>query len=235
MTTLALLQARMSSRRLPGKVLEELHGLPMILRQIERLKRSAEIDELIVATSIDPTDDILVEVIQQSGITVHRGELNNVFLRFLEALEVFPADEVVRLTADCPLTDHRIIDRVIRSHRQSGCDYTSNSLIRTFPRGLDCEVFQPAVLARLSRFKLTSEEVEHVTLGVYSRPGKFSLNSFQGGLDNSRRRWTVDTPEDLKFVRYVYSELYDNNPDFSSNDIFDLLDRDPEKERLESV
>ena len=225
----------MTSRRLPGKVLEDLHGLPMIQRQIERLKRSAEIDELIVATSIDPTDDNLVKVVQQIGITVHRGELNNVYLRFVEALEVFPADEVVRLTADCPLTDHRIIDRVIRSHKESGCDYTSNSLIRSFPRGLDCEVFQPSTLAKLSRSKLTPEELEHVTLGVYSRPDEFSLNSFQGSIDNSRRRWTVDTPEDLKFVRYVYSELYDNNPDFSSEDIFDLLKRNPEKERMESA
>jgi spore coat polysaccharide biosynthesis protein SpsF len=234
LTTLALLQARMSSRRLPGKVLEDLHGLPMILRQIERLKRSVEIDELIVATSIDPTDDKLFEIIQESGITVYRGKLDNVFSRFVEALELFPADEVVRLTADCPLADHRIIDRVIRAHRDSGCDYTSNSLIRTFPRGLDCEVFQPAVLTKLSGFELNSEELEHVTLGVYSRSDEFTLNSFQGNVDNSRRRWTVDTPEDLKFVRYVFSELYDKSPDFSSDEIFDLLHKNPEMERLES-
>lgn len=233
MTTVALLQARVSSRRLPGKVLKDLHGLPMILRQIERLKRSSEIDQLIVATSIDPSDDNLVEIVQRSGIAVHRGDLDNVLARFIGALSLFPADEVVRLTADCPLTDHRIIDHVIRSHRESHCDYTSNSLVRTYPRGLDCEVFQSSVLDKLSRFDLTAEEVEHVTLGIYSRPAIFSLNSFRGGIDNSKRRWTVDTSKDLEFVRYVYSRLYDENPDFSSEHILELLRREPEEDRFE--
>lgn len=223
----------MSSSRLPGKVLEQVSDEPMIFRQIERVLRSSLVDELVVLTSTDSSDDDLAFRLSSRGIRVYRGDLSNVYSRFTSALRHFSCEVALRLTADCPLIDPEIIDATISSHVISDADYTSNSLVRKFPRGLDCEVFKPSALLALENFGLSNYDLEHVTSGIYSRPGVFVLNSYENTKDESHRRWTVDYPRDLEFVRTVYGALYESNPRFTSNDVRELLERQPELENLE--
>jgi spore coat polysaccharide biosynthesis protein SpsF len=220
---LGLLQARMSSTRLPGKVMRPLLGAPMIDRQLERLARSRRIDRLAVATSDDPSDDALAAHLEAAGVLVHRGALHDVLGRLAGAAEALgPADHVVRLTADCPLTDWRVIDAVIELHVAGGHDYSSCDLDRTFPHGLDVEVMSSAALQAAAREASDPAEREHVTLFLYRRPERFSLGSLTQAVDQSRHRWTVDTPADFAFVERVYGQLYPANPAFTTEDVLAL-------------
>jgi spore coat polysaccharide biosynthesis protein SpsF len=225
---LAILQARVSSTRLPGKVLKDLHGEPMVLRQIERLRRSIKIDQLVVATSTESSDDALAATLEGASVMVRRGPLDDVAARFAMVIDEFKPNVIVRLTADCPLTDPTVIDRIIESHLESHADYSSNTLEPTFPHGLDAEVFSPQAFARLRSTKMSSKEIEHVTYGLYSRPGEFTLNSVTQLVNVRHLRWTVDNPEDLDFVRDIYDRLYDCNPAFTQQDVLDLLEREPQ-------
>lgn len=229
----AFIQARMSSSRLPGKVMEDIMGLPMILRQIERVRQSRLVNEVVVVTSIDRSDDVLSKLLDDYGIKYFRGSLNDVLSRFVDALSQIECDVAMRLTADCPLIDAAVLDATIESHIQAGADYSSNFLDRRFPRGLDCEVFQPSVLHKLSKLNLTDSEREHVTLGIYSRPDQFLLNGFSNQNDESNRRWTVDFPSDLEFVRVIYKNLLPRDPHFTSDDIRFLLEQNPDFENTE--
>jgi spore coat polysaccharide biosynthesis protein SpsF len=231
---LAILQARMSSSRLPGKVLMDLHGMPMILRQIERIQQSERIDKLIVATSSDPRDDQLVVVLDNAGVSVRRGPLDDVVQRFRLVVEEFTPDVIVRLTADCPLTDPDVIDKVIADHLESRADYSSNTLHATYPDGLDVECIDSRAFERLRHLPLSDAEREHVTMGLYTRPDEFTLNSVEQQPDHSNLRWTVDVADDLDFVRLVYSRLYDRNPRFGQNDIFALVTNNPELSRTDA-
>ncbi|MFZ4078365.1 MAG: cytidylyltransferase domain-containing protein [Microbacteriaceae bacterium] len=231
---LAILQARLSSTRLPGKVLMNLHGEPMILRQIERIRQSARIDTLVVATSVDPRDDELELVLQKSGIEVRRGPLDDVVERFRLVVEEFEPDVIVRLTADCPLTDPEVIDAVIDEHLAKQADYSSNTLFPTFPDGLDVECIDAQAFQRLCELPLSEMEREHVTLGMYSRPEDFTLNSVEQQPDLSHLRWTVDVPDDLSFARLVYSLLYDQKPAFRQRDVLELVTNNPALSRTDS-
>jgi spore coat polysaccharide biosynthesis protein SpsF len=230
---LAILQGRMSSTRLPGKVLKDLHGKPMILQQIERLKYSQKIDKLVVATSKHDSDDYLVNVLQQAGIEVRRGPLEDVVERFGIVVDEFNPEIIVRLTADCPLTDPGIIDEVIASHQLLNSDYTSNTLDPTYPDGLDVECVSASAFSELRKTSLTQSEREHVTLGLYSRPDKYSLKSITQNRNLSSLRWTVDVQEDLDFVRLIYSHLYDENKCFGQSEIVNLLQFHPEFSRTD--
>lgn len=230
---LAVIQARMSSTRLPGKVLKDVLGEPMVIRQLERISRSKMIDQIVVATSTESSDDPLAEAVTSAGYQVFRGSLDDVLSRFQTLRKDFNPTHIVRLTADCPLTDPAVIDGIIEQHVETQVDYTSNVISRTFPRGLDAEVFTVAALDRLSELELSDDEHEHVTLGFYKRPGEFTLTNFAGTADNSHLRWTVDNPEDYDFALWVYSELYPSKPDFDSADILELLDRHPERILIE--
>lgn len=232
---LVILQARMSSSRLPGKVLMDLHGEPMIVRQLERVQSADLIDGIVVATSLDETDQILVEVVEGAGTDCVRGPLSDVFQRFQLVTEMYPAKNIIRLTGDCPLIDPSILTEVVAAHQESGADYTSNTISRTFPRGLDVECFTAEAFKRLAQVSLSDEEKEHVTLGFHNRRGQFSRHSFEGRVDNSEHRWTVDYPEDIAFVRSIYSMLYDSNPNFDSKDIFSIFEQNPELARFETA
>jgi len=227
MMVLGILQARMNSTRLPGKVLEPIEGMPMIGRQIERLRRSKEIDELILATSDEVTDDVLVEYVESLGIKVIRGSRDDVLARFIQVIDSCSPDVVVRLTADCPLTSPLVIDNVIREFKEQNLDYLSNTLSPTFPDGLDVEVVLPEVLRWAAANSQDSHEHEHVTLGVYRRPELFKVGNFTDQVDRSDLRWTVDNPQDLAFVREVYRRLYSSNPAFEYADALALLDNEP--------
>jgi len=216
---LAILQARMSSTRLPGKVLMPLAGAPMIVRQIERVARARRIDKLVVATSLNPADDAIEKAARREGIEVHRGPLDDVLARFLGALEEHgPADHVVRLTADCPLADPDVIDETIETHLETGADYTSNTPPhRTFPKGLDIEVMKADVLRRAGAEAATPEEREHVTWGIWNSPDRYRLAFHSQPADEGEVRWTVDRPDDYAFMATVYDALYRGNRNFSSD------------------
>lgn len=220
---LAIVQARSSSTRLPGKVLAPIAGEPMIIRQLERIERAHMINRCVVATSEDESDDQLVSVLESRGVRVFRGSLSNVLSRFIMVADDLCPANIVRLTADCPLTDPDVIDLVVQSHFSSSADYSSNALERTFPHGLDVETVRTEVLRNIHSRELTDAEREHVTLGVYSRPDEFSLHSVTQAVDLSNHRWTVDYPADLEFARAVYDALYLENPAFTTADILKLL------------
>lgn len=224
---LAILQARTSSHRLPGKVLAPVAGAPLILRALERISRASLIDRIVLATSDDATDDDLAAVVSEAGYDVHRGPLANVLMRFLQVLDRFPDDTVVRLTGDNVLCDPVVIDDVIRAHLDNGVDYTSNTLQRSFPRGLDVEVFRAAVLRDVAALATSEEEREHVTLGIYRRPERFRLHSVVQSPDRSSLRWTVDFPADLEFARAVYEHLLRRAPRFGQEDVVELLEEHP--------
>jgi len=227
---LAILQARTSSSRLPGKVLAPLAGAPMILRQIERVRRARRIGRLVVATSDQASDDALAGVLAQAGVDVHRGPLDDVLARFVGALDAFgPADHVVRLTADCPLADPQVIDAVIARVVESGADYGSNTPPhRTYPKGLDVEVMTAAALRAAAARASAPEEHEHVTWGLHRHPELYRQVFVSQGADEGEVRWTVDYPDDYAFVVAVYDALYADNPAFTSDDVRRLVRARPD-------
>lgn len=227
--TLAILQARTSSRRLPGKVLADVLGQPMLARQIERIARAKRIDALVVATSDEPSDDPIAGLCAELGVACFRGSLHDVLGRFHAAAAAHsprPA-HVVRLTGDCPLTDPALIDAVIELHLASGADYTSNALARRFPDGLDVEVMRFEALATAQREARSAAQREHVTPYLYEHPERFALASLRCERDLGALRFTVDEPTDLRFVQRVYAALHPANPAFGWRDVLALVERDP--------
>ncbi len=231
-TVLGILQARTSSSRLPGKVLLPILGRPMILLQIERLKRAKRLDALVLATSTDPSDDALAAVAADSGIAVHRGSLNDVLERFVSAATRLKPQWVVRLTGDCPLADPQLIDRLVSETIAANADYGSTALTPTFPDGLDAEITRFDVLTAISSEPRTQDERDHVTLAIHRNPQRFRLHSITGSPDLSSLRWTVDEPRDLAFVTAVYEALYPANPAFGTQDILRLLNERPGLTRM---
>ena len=232
-TTLAIVQARTSSSRLPGKVLKPLGGEPMILRQLERIARANSLDQIVVATSDHETDDALAQLLQSHDIDVVRGPLDDVLRRFVLALDTHPADVVVRLTADCPLISPAVIDQVVEAFHASSADYLSNTMDPTYPDGLDVEVVTAQALRNVDEHTEDQHEREHVTLGVYRRTDRFAIANFRdpSGEDYSDLRWTVDTPDDLAFVEAVYRDLYPRKSSFEYADILKLVEATPELRR----
>lgn len=228
--SLAILQARMSSSRLPGKVLKPLAGAPMVLRQVERLRRARSIDQLVVATSVEASDDPLAQALQDAGVAVHRGPLDDVLARFVGALDAFPARDIVRLTGDCPLIDPEVVDATIALHLDSGADYTSNTP-ETFshPKGLDVEVVTAGALRTVAREESGADAREHVTWAIWNRPDRWKTAWLKSpGVDDGDIRWTVDTPDDYAFAAAVYDALYPANPAFTSADVRAFVDGRPD-------
>jgi spore coat polysaccharide biosynthesis protein SpsF len=220
---LTILQARMSSSRLPGKVMRPLLGQPMMTRQIERLRRARRLQRLVVATSVNPEDDVVAETGAASGCEVYRGSLHDVLGRYQGALQALgPADHVVRVTADCPLTDRSVIDAVVELHLGSGADYTSNTVDRTYPKGLDVEIVKADLVHVAALEGQDAYEREHVTPFFYRRPERFRIRQLVQAVDDSELRWTVDTPADFTFTEHVYKALYPQKPTFEAADIMAL-------------
>lgn len=211
----------MTSTRLPGKVMADLVGQPMILRQIERLKRAKRLDQIVVATSTDASDDSLAELLRAEGIGVYRGSLEDVLGRFIGALDQFgPDDTVVRLTADCPLADPDVIDQTLELFETSGADFTSNvPTRRSYPKGLDVEVMRASVLRLAAQEATDPYDREHVTAFINQRPERFVITGLEQHASEGEVRWTVDRPDDLEFVRAVYEALYPRKADFTSNNV----------------
>ena len=232
---LAILQARMSSTRLPGKVMAPILGQPMIGRQIERLRRTRGISRILVATSTREDDDLLAAYAHSLEVEVFRGDLSDVLERFHDALAAAGRPEhFLRLTADCPLTDPAVIDLCIARHLESGADYTHNSHRWTFPKGLDVEVCRTEALDAAWWQASDPYDREHVTPFIYHRPNRYRIERVTRD-PPLRFRWTVDTPEDFAFAYDVYAALHPAKPDFATDDILAWQDAHPDRVLVNAV
>ena len=224
-----ILQARMTSTRLPGKVMSLINGRPMIHWQIERILRAKSVSHVVVATSIDSSDDELVSFLNSIQVNVSRGSLDDVYSRFETVLAIDNPSAFMRLTGDCPLVMPAIIDEMATVFRSQEFDYFSNTLEVSFPDGLDVEIVRSQAFRQLGTYILSTQEREHVTLGLYSRPKDFLLGNFKYKSDLSFERWTVDHPEDLTFVKAVFREFQGVESSFTMDDILRFLKDNPEK------
>jgi spore coat polysaccharide biosynthesis protein SpsF len=226
---LAVLQARMSSARLPGKVLRPIMGRPMLGRQIDRVRRARLIDGLVIATSTDASDDVVAAFCAAEGIDCHRGSLLDLISRFQGAIRAFgPADHIVRLTGDCPLADSTVIDACVKLHLNEGAEYTSNSMQRSYPDGLDVEILTMVAFDRLDQESADDDAREHVTTLVYRYPERYRLAHLVQPHDRSAMRWTVDTLADFSMVKTVFHALLPVNPDFRQEDVVRFLAERPD-------
>lgn len=218
----------MASTRLPGKVLKKVVGKPLLELEIERLQRVKLKDEIIVATTSNPQDDPIVALCEKLKVLTFRGSENDVLSRYYEAAREFKSDIIVRVTADCPLIDPDITNQIIQKYLESSKEYVSNTLIRTFPRGLDTEVFSFQCLEKVFNESKMPSEREHVTPYIYNNRDLFQCAGVESTVDCSRYRWTVDTPEDLELIKIIFEALYVKNPLFSTNDVCLMFDKHPE-------
>jgi spore coat polysaccharide biosynthesis protein SpsF len=232
---LGILQARTSSTRMPGKVMAPILHEPMIWRQIERIRRARTLDRLVVATSEEASDDGLAAFLLGRGISVYRGDLHDVLGRFAACAEAWSPGHVVRLTADCPLTDPAVIDAVVGLALKARAAYASNCEPRTYPDGLDVEVMTAEALAVAAREAYNPADREHVTPFIRRDPQRFPQAGLVQAEDRGALRWTVDRPEDFAFVRAVFEALCTDDPGFGMDDVLELVDRRPDIAALSAL
>lgn len=223
-------QARMTSTRLPAKVMKPVLEKPLLEYQLERLQRARLVDQIVVATTINDTDQPIVDLCDRLCIRSYRGSENDVLARYHGAAIAHQADVIVRVTSDCPLIDPQVIDQTIQFYLDSypEYDYVSNSLVRTYPRGMDTEVFSFQSLDQAFHQAMAPGDREHVTPFIYFNPHQYNLGQVSYAQNLSSHRWTVDTPEDLELITRIIESLYPIKPDFSLQDCLDLLCQYPE-------
>jgi spore coat polysaccharide biosynthesis protein SpsF len=230
----AIVQARMTSTRLPGKVLKEVCGTPILGHVVARLKHADKIDRIVVATSIDSSDDVIEQWCKENGTEVTRGSLEDVLDRYYSAAIETGAETIVRITADCPLIDPQIVDSVIELLLNGHHDYTS--LGGDFPDGLDCEAFTLATLKRAHAEATLASEHEHVTPYIYKNPDRFDIATVILNGGNAEHRWTVDDEKDFLLVTKIFEGFVGNGLDklFYMNDILEFLRKNPELSEINS-
>ena len=226
MKIVTIIQARMGSTRLPGKVMKDLGGDTVLARVVCRVRRATLTGEVLIATTTKPADDAIVEECRRLSAQFFRGEENDVLDRYYHAARTACAEAIVRITSDCPLIEPEITDNTIRAFLERHPDYASNALQRTYPLGLDAEIMTWETLARAWREARKPYQRVHVTPYVYENPDQFNILSVKGDDDYSHYRWTLDTPEDLAFIRAVYERL-GNDGRFHWRDVLGLLGREP--------
>lgn len=225
----AIVQARMSSTRLPGKVLMDIAGVSMLARSVRRLSRAKSLSEVVVATTTEKSDDPIVEQCETNGWRYFRGRQEDVLDRYHSAALFFKAESVVRITSDCPMIDPGVVDEVVKEYISWGgdVDYLSNMIPRrTYPRGLDTEVFTFDALDLAWRQDTNPSLREHVTQYILRHPEIFRIRGIMNDVDYSSMRWTVDTPEDLRFVRAILQNF--QNDQFTWKEIVEFLQSHPE-------
>lgn len=228
MKTIIIVQSRMTSTRLPGKVLLPLAGEPMLVRLLERLRRVQRADGIVIATTTNVTDDPIAALCAQQGVPCHRGSELDVLSRYADAARLHAADVVVRITSDCPLIDPALIDQLIAVYEEGDSDYVSNMLPPTWPYGMAVEVFSATALAQAHAEATQDAEREHVTPFIYWHPQRYRLRNVASPVALSHHRWTVDTPEDYELVRRLFDHLLPTNPHFTQADVLALLDAHPD-------
>lgn len=227
MNTVAIIQARIGSTRLPGKVLLPLLGEPVLAHVVRRVGRAARVDTTIVAATSSERDDAIAALGAAYGWMVVRGSEEDLLDRYLQAARASAADRVVRITSDCPLIDPAVIDEVIAGLDDGEVDYASNSLEpRTFPRGLDVEAMPLRTLERAGREDRDPASREHATPYIYRHPELFRLRAIRNADDCSAHRWTLDTPEDFELIRRIYDAA--GRDDFSWADALAIVEANPD-------
>lgn len=230
MKVVAVIQARMSSTRLPGKVLKTASGRTMLDRMLERVRKATMIDQVIVATTTDPSDNAIVRACHRYDTEVYRGSLLDVLDRYYQAAKQYQANIIVRLTGDCPLIDPRLIDDVVKALVDQQVDFACNRLpppfARTYPIGLDVEASTIAALENAWRNADQKHEREHVFPYLYAVPGRFKVIQLNHSENLGHLRWTLDTPADLVLLRRVYRYFKGRN-DFSWLDVVQLWREKP--------
>ena len=224
---LAIIQARMASTRLPRKVMAQIHGEPMLTRVVRRTKRARTLGEVLVATSTSDQDDAIEDLCSWKGWPCFRGAEEDVLDRYYQAAKAYEGDPIVRITSDCPFIDPGLIDDAVAVFRGGSWDYASNTLEpRTFPRGLDTEIFSFEALQKAWELDENPAWREHVTPYLYRHPEAFRLTGILHDKDLSAMRWTVDTPEDLAFVRRIYRHF--GHDEFHWKEVILLLENHPD-------
>lgn len=232
MHTVIISQARMGSTRLPGKVLQSAAGKTFLEHHIARLRRVSRAGAVWIATTTLPQDDAIVELCEKLGVPSFRGSENDVLSRYHGTATAAGAERVVRVTSDCPLIDPTTVDHVIARMDELQPDYVSNTLTRSFPRGLDCEVCTFAALDEAHRLAARPEEREHVTPYIYWRPERFRIEQVVCESDLSRHRWTVDTPQDADLCRKLIEAASAIQPDFGMADVLEVIKAHPDWPRI---
>jgi len=232
MKTIAIIQVRVGSTRLPKKVLLDLSGKTVIQRVIERVLAAQKVDQVVVATTINKEDLVLVKLCAEIGVSVFCGAEEDVLDRFYQAARLFKADQIVRITADCPLIDPKVIDAIVQRHLQAGNDYTSNTLIETFPDGEDVEVMTSAALKKAWQEAKLSSEREHVTPYIKKNNTLFKIENYFNNDDLSAKRWTIDNSEDYEFIGRIYAALGGKKKIFGMADILKHLQSNQGLEKL---
>ena len=228
MRIVAIIQARMGSTRLPGKILKKVNGRPLLSYQLERLQQSNFISDLVIATTTDEKDDLIVEFCKKNNILWFRGSEEDVLARYYETAKTFNADAIVRITSDCPIIDVQVVNKTIQYFVDNNFDYVSNTVKRTYPRGLDTEVFTFAALEKAYKEAVMEREREHVTAYFYTNADVFKIGSVQNEVDYSKYRWTVDTEEDFQLIKNIIEKLYNENPKFTLHDTVKLMEANPD-------
>jgi len=225
MRVVAIIQARMGSRRLPGKALILIQGRTVLEHVIERVRRIKRIDAMVIATSVKKENDAIERKAKAIGVPCYRGSEEDVLDRFVRTAQVYNADHIVRITADCVLLDPQVVDEIIELHLREGYDYTSNILKRTYPRGIVAEVFTQETLHKIATCAVNTYHREHVTTYLRDHPEEFRVGNLEApsGHFNSEWRWVLDTKDDLNFVKEVYSLLGTKGKIFGCEPIVHLM------------
>lgn len=232
MKVLAIVQARMGSSRLPGKVLKQVNGKSLLLHQVDRLKKCQKIHQIVIATTIKPEDDQIVKLCENNDIDFFRGSEDDVLERYYETRKNFGGEVIVRLTSDCPLIDPNVVDGTIQFFLDNTFDYVSNTIERTFPRGLDTEVFSKEVLEVAFNNATLVRDREHVTAYVYSHPEKFNVGMYKDECDYSFYRWTVDTEEDFQLIKKIFEAYKGEEEKLNYSAIITLMENNPEWKKI---
>lgn len=229
----AIIQARMGSTRLRGKVLMRLGGDSVLAQVVHRCRRAAELDGIVVATTTHAADDAIVAECARLEVPAMRGPAEDVLARYAAAARELGSDALVRITSDCPLIDAGVIDSMVGEYRRlhaagTPCDYLSNALERTFPRGLDVEIVRAGALLQAAQEARAPHEREHVTPFLYERPGRYTLRSWRAPLDAAEQRWTLDTPEDLRLLTLIFDALGEAAATAPWTDVLQLVRSHPQ-------
>lgn len=225
---IAILQARMSSSRLPGKMLKPILGKPLLSLLLERALKSRMINKVVVATSDHPSDNLIEELCRNADIPCFRGSLEDVLDRYYKAALYFgKPDHIVRLTGDNPLLDPEITDKIIKYYLDNNYDYVSNTAENNFPVGLDVSILSFQSLKLSWENAHLPYEREHVNPFILGHPEMFKIGLYREKVKYPSLRWTVDTEEDFKYVKNIFEALYPQNPNFGINDVINYLDKHP--------
>lgn len=237
MKTAAIIQARMGSSRLPGKIMLKVCGKTFLEHMIERVKKSKKIDEIIIATTDKPSEDVIVDLCKNLGVLFFRGPEEDVLARYKLASDVIGADIIVRLTSDNPLVDFRIIDEAIQIFQDNEYDFVSNYSLNstTYPHGFAVEVFSAKVLNEAHEEAKKPSDREHVVFFTKNQPKRYKIFQMNNLEDLSNYRVTLDYNEDYLVIKAIFEGLYPSkNDDFSMSDVISWLDDHPEVKKLNS-